>query len=135
MEQTLPAEHERTIHADTVKFAVASGRCQDQRADLVRRSQTLQATRGLAPGQRRECGCNELAASGFGHPYSLLRGIRRTASIGTRIELEDVMDKPHHPQVIRTWTVARIKVPFHPARPAKPQRFRGSTRNPRRRVF
>ena len=32
------------------------------------------------------------------------------------------MDKPHHPQVIRTWTVARIKVPFHPAQPASPQR-------------
>jgi hypothetical protein len=32
------------------------------------------------------------------------------------------MDKPHYPQVIRTWTVARIKVPFHTAQPAKPQR-------------
>ena len=32
------------------------------------------------------------------------------------------MDKPHHPQVIRTWTVARIKFPFHPAKLAKPQR-------------
>jgi hypothetical protein len=32
------------------------------------------------------------------------------------------MDRPHHPQVIRTWTVARIKAPFHPAQPAKPQR-------------
>jgi hypothetical protein len=32
------------------------------------------------------------------------------------------MDKPHHPQVIRTWTVARIKVPGHPAQPARLQR-------------
>jgi hypothetical protein len=47
------------------------------------------------------------------------------------------MDKPHHPQVIRTWTVSRIKVPIHPAQPAKPLReprqgiFRGLARTPR----
>jgi hypothetical protein len=45
------------------------------------------------------------------------------------------MDR-HHPQVIRTWTAARIKVPFHPA-PAKLQReprqgfFRGPAKTPR----
>jgi hypothetical protein len=46
------------------------------------------------------------------------------------------MDKPHHPQVVRTWTVARIKVPFHPAQPAKSEReprreFRGPAKNRR----
>jgi hypothetical protein len=47
------------------------------------------------------------------------------------------MDKPHHPQVIRTWTVARIKAPLHPAQPVKPQRdprqdfFRGPAKTPR----
>jgi len=33
------------------------------------------------------------------------------------------MDKPQHPQVIRTWTVARIKAPLRPAQPVKPQRY------------
>jgi len=51
-----------------------------------------------------------------------MRGAPWPNPIGIRIDLEDRVDKPRHPQVIRTWTVARIKIPLHPAQLAKPRR-------------
>jgi len=40
------------------------------------------------------------------------------------------MDKARHPQVIRTWTVERTKVPYRPPAPAKQ---RTNSRVPRKR--
>jgi hypothetical protein len=50
---------------------------------------------------------------------------------------EDRTDKARHPNVIRTWTVERTKVPYRPPQPAKlPPRprqdlFRGPEKTPR----